>query len=427
MTHKRVVLVTGVASHWGAAMAARLSANPDLHVMGLDAEPPAEPIKGLDFVQADLRNPLLPELLAQEGVDAVCHLAFEDSLRPSESAFEQNVLGTMQLLTACAQAGVRKVVLRSSTLVYGARASNSAYLREDHPLQAARAYGYLRDLVELEAFCNGFRVQNPQLQLTVLRFAHIVGPEADTPLTRFLREEEALVLMGFDPLMQVIHEQDVLAALEHACLNDVPGVFNLAAEGVLPLWRLIGLTAKVAVPVLHPLAYLSVSVFGPRYAPIDLDYLRYPCVGDLHKMRHELGFVPQYTAVEALREFAAQQRLRAYLPESANRAYDIERLRDTLERRRRLRQQTGQNGASADPDEVPAGEPASEAEPQPKPRRRAPSRKSRANGNGAQADKPARRQPRARKPAPAEAAVTEAPDAALMEPETARQEDSANG
>jgi UDP-glucose 4-epimerase len=357
MTQQRTVLVTGVASHWGAAVAARLAANPILHVMGVDAEAPAEPIKGLDFVQADLRNPLLPELLSDERVDTVCHLAFQETARPNESAFELNVMGTMQLLTACATATVRKVVLRSSTEVYGAQPSNSAYLREDHPLHAARDYGYLRDLVEIEAFCSGFRAQNSQMVVTVLRFAHIVGPRADTPLTRFLREEEAQVLMGFDPMMQVIHEQDVVAALEHACQNDAPGVFNVAAEGVLPLWRLIGLAAKVAVPVLHPLAYLSVAVFGPRYAPIALDYLRYPCVGDVHKMRHELGFTPQYTAVEALREFAAQQRLRAYLPEAANRAYDTERLRDTLERRRRVREQAGQNGAAGPAAAAPASAP----------------------------------------------------------------------
>jgi hypothetical protein len=141
-------------------------------------------------------------------------------------------------------------------------------------------------------------------------------------------------------MMQVIHEDDAAAALVHAVRNDVPGVFNVAAKGVMPLWRLMGLAGKVPVPMLHPLAYLSVSLLGPRYAPIDIDYLRYPCVGDLSKMRTGLKFEPHYTAEEALREFAAQQRLRHYLPEAAARAYDEDRLRDTMERRRRAREQT---------------------------------------------------------------------------------------
>jgi UDP-glucose 4-epimerase len=353
MKDQRVVLVTGVAGNWGSLVAARLVAQPGLHVIGLDDRPPAAEIKDLDFIQADIRNPLVTDLLRQEAVDTVCHLAFVDSTRPTEQAFDVNVMGSMQVLAACGAAGVRKVVLKSSTLVYGAQATNSAFLRENHPLNGSRGYGNVRDLVEIEAFCNGFRGQNPAVLLTVLRFAHIVGPKSDTPMTRFLRDEEALVLLGFDPMTQVIHEADVAAALEHAVLHDVPGVFNVAAEGAMPLWRLMGLAGKVAVPVFHPLAYLSVSFFGPRVAPIDVDYLRYPCVADLHKMRHELRFVPQYTADEALREFAAQQRLRSYLPESAVRAYDEERLRDTLERRRRAREVAAARAAPP-PEAAPA-------------------------------------------------------------------------
>jgi UDP-glucose 4-epimerase len=372
MKDQRVVLVTGVAGHWGSQVAARLVAQPGLHVIGLDDRPPAAEIKDLDFIQADIRNPLLTELLRQEGVDTVCHLAFVDSARPTEQAFDVNVMGSMQVLAACGAASVRKVVLKSSTLVYGAHATNSAFLRENHPLNGSRGYGHVRDLVELEAFCNGFRGQNPNVLLTMLRFAHIIGPKCDTPMTRFLRDEEALVLLGFDPMTQVIHEADVAAALEHAVLHDLPGVFNVAAEGAMPLWRLMGLAGKVAVPMFHPLAYLSVSLFGPRTAPIDIDYLRYPCVADLHKMRHELKFVPQYTADEALREFAAQQRLRSYLPESAVRAYDEERLRDTLERRRRGRELAAAQAA-------PAQETAP-ARPARKPARRSPTQGGRKPG-----------------------------------------------
>jgi hypothetical protein len=77
-----------------------------------------------------------------------------------------------------------------------------------------------------------------------------------------------------------------------------------------------------------------------KYLPIEADYLRYPWVGDLAMMQEKFGFVPRYTAEEALREFAGQQRLRDYIPGSSELAYDEERLRDTLERRRRIREQS---------------------------------------------------------------------------------------
>ncbi len=348
MPKKRVILITGVSGYWGSQVANRLLAgcshlDADYHVIGLDIDPPGEELKGLDFIQADIRNPLFVELLKSEQVHTVCHLVFTENIRPSEATFDINVMGTMKVLGACAEAGVRKVILKSSLAVYGALPSNPAFMSEQQPLQAGKAYGTTRQMAEIEAFCNGFRRQVPEMILTVLRFANIIGPKVDAPLTRFLKEPLAPTLLGFDPLMQVIHEKDVVEALVYAINNDVPGVFNVAAEGILPLSRLMALAAKVPVPVVHLLAYWgmglmnSAGMSAARFWPIEPDYLRYPCVADLVKMRDELGFIPRYTAEEALREFAGDQRVRRYMPESAAMAYDEERLRDTIERRKRAR------------------------------------------------------------------------------------------
>jgi UDP-glucose 4-epimerase len=335
MAQKKVVLVTGVASYWGARVAAQLMADHGLHVIGLDAEPPAQAIKRLDFIQADIRNPLLSDLLRSESVHTVCHLKFVESARLDEAAFDINVVGAIKVMGACVQAGVSKIVLRSSTAVYGARPPNSAFLAEDTPLNGSRRYGYTRDLVEIEAFCNGFRCQSPQVMLTVLRFPSIVGPTCDTPMTRFLKEPVTPVLWGFDPMMQVIHEDDAVGALVHAVQSDVPGVFNVAAEGNVPLSRLAALAGKLALPILHPLVYWGAALGGERLAPIEPDYLRYSWVGDLTRLRSGFGFALRYTAVEALRKFAAQQRLRPYLPAALDE--DQERLREVIESRRRAR------------------------------------------------------------------------------------------
>ena len=359
MPRRKVILVTGVANYWGAHLASRLLAendaelSPGWHIIGLDINRPDPEIPGLDFIQADIRNPLLVELLQEEQVDSLCHLAFIDSVHPTESTFDINVVGTMKVLGACAQAGVRKVVLKSSTAVYGAHPDNPAFLTEEHSLRGSRKYGYTRDLVEVETFFNGFRRQVPDMLLTLLRFASIIGTEVDTPLSRFLREPFSPVLLGFDPMLQVIHESDVLAALFHALMNDVPGVFNIAAEGVLALSKMMALAGKMPLPLMHPLAYFGADLLDGkgldkgRYLPIELDYLRYPWVGDLSKMRAEFGFTPIYTAEEALREFAGQQRMQRFMPGSGSLAYDEQRLRDTMERRRRMRA----HGAIASPED----------------------------------------------------------------------------
>jgi UDP-glucose 4-epimerase len=284
------------------------------------------------------------ELLRSEGSHIVCHLKFVRSVRPSEAAFDVNVTGTMKVLDACAQAGVKKVVLKSSTAVYGACSNNPAFLTEEHSLRGRRRYGYNKDREEIETFCSSFRRQAPETALTILRFPGIAGPTADTPMTRFLKNAWVPVLLGFDPMMQIIHEDDVIETLAHAVINDMPGVFNVAAAGVLPLRRLVSLCGKLPLPVAHPLAYRGLGPLGSRlrldrYFPIEPDYLRYPWVGDLTKMREELGFMPRYTAEETLRQFAGTQRGYHSESEQAILAYDEERLRATIKRRGRAREQ----------------------------------------------------------------------------------------
>ena len=350
MGDEKVILVTGVAGYWGSRVAERLVAEVGYHVIGLDVEQPPEEIQGLDFMQADVRNPLLVDLLKSEGVDTVCHLAFVETSRPNEAAFDANVAGTGKLLGACAEVGIRKVVLKSSTAIYGARPSNPAILTEEQSLRGSRRCGYVRDLVEIEAFCSGFRRQVPQLMLTILRFPSTVGPTADTPMTRFLKRPYAPSLLGFDPMMQLIHEDDVVGALIHAVHNDVPGTFNVAAEDVLPLNKIRGLAGKPLVTVFHPLAYWGVWLMDGtrlpigRIVPIELDYIRYPWVADLTRMRRELGFEPLHTAEETLREFAEWHRM----PGSEIVARGEERLRDIMEQRRRARERQAATASGAE-------------------------------------------------------------------------------
>lgn len=350
MTKKSVVLVTGVSKYWGALVARQLldrslppagdskHATGNLLVIGVDTEPPKADIKGLDFIQADIRNPYFLELLKTENVDTVCHLVLDEDSRPGEAAFDLNVMGTMKLLGACAEAGIRKVILRSSTTVYGAKASNPAFITEKHPMQGDKRHGATGHLVEIETFCSGFRRQVPDMILTILRFPGVIGPNVDSGMTRYLKQPIIPTLLGFNPLMQVIHENDVAAALVHAILNDEPGIFNVAAEGNPPLSKLLALAGRSSVPVLHWLAYWSDPLMHNRW-PLDLDYLRYAWVADLSQMREVMGFVPQYTAEEALREFAGQQRLGKYKSQEPVSAKDEELLKDTLERRRRMKEQ----------------------------------------------------------------------------------------
>ncbi|HBX70694.1 MAG TPA: hypothetical protein DEH25_15265 [Chloroflexi bacterium] len=333
------VLVTGIGGYWGSRVAQKLVEHPEYQVLGLDTIAPKEPVPGLDFIQADIRNPLLVELLKAEHVDIVYHLAFKESARPSESAFDYNVMGTMKVFGACAEAGVQKIIFKSSTAVYGASAQNPAFMTEQNPLQGSRTYGSTRDLVEIEAFCNGFHRQSPQTQLTILRFANMIGPTVDSPLVRYLSTPVSTSLLGFDPMMQLVHEDDAIAALVHAGVGDYSGVFNIAAEDLLPLTKMLGLVHQPRLPVFHLFAYWGYGMVGSRglrlsrHIPIDLDYIRYRWVADLQRMREILGFSPTYTAEETLHQFAEKRKPKGQIPEAITRTYENDRLHETIKRR----------------------------------------------------------------------------------------------
>ncbi len=345
MSKKATILITGAAGTWGSRVAARLAKEAGLHIIGLDREPPIREIHGLDYIQADVRNPLLAELLRTEQVDTVCHLAFVDTTRPNEAAFDLNVMGTTNVLEACAEAGVRKAVLKSSTAVYGARPGNPAFLTEKHALRGSKRWGTVRDLLEIETFCNSFRHRAPELQLTILRFASVVGPMIDTPMTRFLKAPTAPSLLGFDPRMQIIHEDDVVEALALAVIQDAPGAINVAAEDIVPLNKMRGLAGKPPIAILHLLAYRGRKLLagaarrGHDLLPIEPDYLRYSWVADLRRMREDLGFSPRYSAEEALRDLAESRDAPSFQIGPSGMARDEEQLRDLIEQRQQAREQ----------------------------------------------------------------------------------------
>lgn len=278
------VLVIGAAGRLGGQVAGRLATEWSGGVIGLDGVAPAG-TPSFDFVQAPLTAPQLTDFLKWVGVGTVC-LVGHSGLTTTEK-----IAATKHLLLACAVAGVEKVVLTSSTSVYGARATNPAFLDELKARQGSRDFGDNGYWLEMEAFCHGFQLQCPNLKQVVLRFANVVGPTVDSPLVRYLSRPVAPVVAGFNPLLQVIHEDDVVAALVQATMQEVAGTFNVAADGPLPLKRIIGLAHR---PVL-PLLWTSRAAF-----PFDPNYVRYRWVADLSKMKQEWGFFPEKLGNEAI-------------------------------------------------------------------------------------------------------------------------------
>jgi UDP-glucose 4-epimerase len=227
---------------------------------------------------------------------------------------ELQVIGTLHLLHACAAQQIETIVVRSSTMVYGAHPLNPNYLTEKHPLRGSPGYRWVQDMVEVEGLLDRYGRKNPRTRVIALRFAPILGPTVRNITTHTFSRPVILTLLGFDPLYQLLHEEDAISAVLTAVDANASGPFNVAGSGVLPLSSLIYLAGRVNLPLLHAAAYPLVRaawLAGASALPAEhLDYLRYLWVADCERAAGELGFKPTYSTRETLEQFAGAQRLR---------------------------------------------------------------------------------------------------------------------
>jgi UDP-glucose 4-epimerase len=316
----RVIALTGAASFLGRNLVGVLEEDARTErVIAIDVKAPDTSGKKTRMYPVDLTAPAseerVAEILSAEQVDTLLHLAFLSS--PSRAvgwAHELESVGTMHLLNAARQVPLRKLVLWSQTILYGAHPTNPNFLTERHPLRADPDEPFFADKIAAEREVNAFGAKSKGAVVTVLRTAPIVGPTVRNYVTRYLAERLILTLLGFDPLWQFVHEVDAIAAFKLAIDRDVPGTFNIVGEGVLPFSTVIKLAGRTAVPVLPPVAELLIGAAWAAqlaYAPPGfLRYLRYLCVADGEKAAQAMGFVPAYTTREALLDYVSAQRLR---------------------------------------------------------------------------------------------------------------------
>jgi UDP-glucose 4-epimerase len=319
-SRSRVVAVTGAAGFLGSNLVGSLEEDESVsRIVAIDAGPVPTAGKKTRAYEVDLTQPTaderVAEIFAAERVDVVAHLAFLPAPTHATAwAHELESVGTMHVTVAARVAQVRKLVVWSQTWLYGAHPSNPNFLTEKHPLRAPRGEPFFADKVEAEEQATKFARRSPGAVVTVLRTAPILGPTVTNTFTRYLARRIVPTMMGFDPLVQFLHEVDAIAALHLAVVRDAPGVFNVVGDGVLPLSTAVKLAGRIALPVPHPLAG-TVAALGwvaqlVEAPPTFLKYLRFLCVADGAKAREELGFRPAYTSREALLDFASAQRLR---------------------------------------------------------------------------------------------------------------------
>ncbi len=298
------VLITGISGNLGRALAKQLHRSQQ--VIGVDRRPfPGAP-KDLEVHHVDIRKRKVEDIFRRGEVEALIHMAIIHDPRLGQHEHHSfNVLGTKAMLQYAAKYGLKKVVVLSSTSVYGPQPENDNFLTEESPLLGSQRFADIRDLVEVDMYAQQYMWKHPEVETVIVRPVHVVGPTVRNAPSTYLRLPRPWTLAGFDPMVQLIHEEDVARALSLALKPGVRGVYNVVGPGELPLSAVLKELGRSPIPVPHLIARpLLDKLFQYRLAGFpgaELDHLQFLCTVDGSRAEKELGFRPAYTLRETIR------------------------------------------------------------------------------------------------------------------------------
>ena len=320
----RVVLITGVSRYLGGLLASTLSSDATIErLIGVDVVPPRQDVGRTEFVRADIRNPIIAKVIASAHVDTVVHMsviATPFGAGGRTAMKEINVIGTMQLLAACQKApSLQKLVVKSTTAVYGSSSRDPALFTEGMEPRAQFRTGYGKDSTEVEGYVRGLGRRRPDVDVSLLRFANFIGSRIDTPLTRY------------------IHEDDGIEVLRRAVVEDHRGTFNVAGAGVLLVSQAIRRAGRPSVQIPSPAVSMVGSVFRRAglvdFSPEQMQFLQFGRGVDVTRLHEDFGFTPQYTTAQAFDDYVDGRGLTRYI-DPARVAKVEQGLLAQLERRR---------------------------------------------------------------------------------------------
>lgn len=298
------VVITGIGGHFGRAVTRRL--HRDHEVVGIDRREVTGLPKDVECENFDIRRRRVEDIFRRRDLDAVVHLnIMHDPRERQEEQHDFNIVGTQKIFELCAEHRVPKIVVLSSANVYGPDPANNQFLKEDAPLMGGRNFEQIRDLIALDMFCNTFFWRHPEIETVILRPVHIVGRVDNAP-SRYLRLERPITVLGFDPMVQLIHVEDVVTAIERSLTPGVRGIFNIAGPSPVPLSVILEKLDRDPVRLPETLARTMLEAgWSLRLSdwPVpEIDHIKYVCMVDDSLAREQLGFSHDYSLEEVLED-----------------------------------------------------------------------------------------------------------------------------
>ena len=306
------VLVTGGAGFLGSNVAAALASRDDVElVIAGDVREPAALAHGVRFARCDVTEAAgLAPLMIEHGIDTVVHLAaIVNPGRDVALEYRVDVEGSANVLAACVEAGVERIVVSSSGAAYGYHADSPAWIDESAPVRGNDEFPYSRHKRLVEEMLASYRVSNPELSQVVFRIGTILGPTVQNQITALWGGKRVLHIAGSDSPFVFVWVDDVAEAMVRAALGGPAGVYNVAGDGALTVPEI---AARIGKPLLTiPAWALAAALQAGRalrlteHGPEKVRFLRYRPVLANDRLKRDFGFTPSRTSREAFEEFLA--------------------------------------------------------------------------------------------------------------------------
>ena len=296
--------ITGINGYLGKVLLPRLISDPDIDsIVGIDVTPFSDPpaSEKVAFHQVDIRDPEIESLL--KGCDVVLHMAFKLMRLPGANDTDKiNIDGSKHVFDLAATLGIPKLIFTSSVVAYGLHADNPIPLAEKMPLRPNEGLYYSRAKAELEGFLDHLSTKYPNMVITRLRPCTIVGPTVARPMVESLISNTLIMVKGYNPPYQLVHEDDVASAIYLAIKDDLHGAYNATGSDPVPLKVLVeergGKAIALPLAVLKPLIWLLWRTGQSVFAPEWLDLSRYPLIALNTKLK-AAGWSPEYDTRQA--------------------------------------------------------------------------------------------------------------------------------
>ena len=306
------VLITGAAGYLGQQLTHYLLQETTHTVIAADIrdESPFQPHEQLHYVKLDVRSNEATALFQAHAVDVVVHLAsIVTPGKKSNRAFEYSVdvLGTENILQACVEANVRRIIVSSSGAAYGYYADNPEWLTETDTIRGNEAFAYSHHKRLVEELLATYRDKHPQLEQTIFRIGTILGENVRNQITNLFEQKYLVGIRGSDSPFVFIWDQDVVRCFAAAIDSDKTGIYNVAGDGALTVDELGILLNKRVIKIPAPAVSQGLFVLKrlqlTQYGEEQVDFLRYRPVLSNDKLKNDFGYIPQKTSLEVFEHY----------------------------------------------------------------------------------------------------------------------------